>query len=69
MEQIAAPRVRPLTARSYRDAINKRIGPRLGKKKLGQLAARDVRQFLAALEAEDLGARTIHWRTRSSGPR
>src|SRR6266545_760243 len=43
IDQIAAPRVRPSTLESYRSAITKRIIPHLGRKKLGQLNARDVR--------------------------
>lgn len=52
MEQVAVPRVRPNTARSYRDLIAKYLVPKLGRKRLGQLGARDVRQFLAALAAD-----------------
>ncbi|GAB3184437.1 site-specific recombinase XerD [Micromonospora palomenae] len=58
MEQVAAPRVRPNTARSYRDLIAKYLVPRLGRKRLGQLGARDVRQFLAALAGDGVGERT-----------
>ncbi|MEU7802996.1 hypothetical protein AB0J14_35545 [Micromonospora arborensis] len=58
MEQVAAPRVRPNTARSYRDLIAKHLVPRLGRKRLGQLGARDVRQFLAALSGDGVGDRT-----------
>jgi integrase len=58
VDQVAAPRVRPSTLDSYRAAIEKRIIPRLGRKKLGQLNARDVRQFLAALAGEGVGDRT-----------
>jgi len=58
MEQVAAPRVRPNTARSYRDLIAKYLVPKLGRKRLGQLGARDVRQFLAALSADGVGERT-----------
>jgi Phage integrase, N-terminal SAM-like domain len=35
VDQVAAPRVRPNTARSYRDAITKYLIPTLGKKRLG----------------------------------
>src|SRR5438477_9258402 len=37
IEQVAAPRIRPTTARTYRDLITKYLVPKLGKKKLGTL--------------------------------
>lgn len=61
MEQIAAPRIRPTTARSYRDAIRRHLAPKLGRKRLGQLTARDVRHFVAGLNAAGVGSRTAQY--------
>ena len=47
--------------RTYRDLITKYLVPKLGKKKLGALTARDVRQFLAALDRDGVGARTAQY--------
>jgi integrase len=59
--QVMAPRVRPTTARTYRGVIAKYIVPRLGRKRLGQLNARDVRKFLADMATDGVGARTIQY--------
>lgn len=61
VEQVAAPRVRPTTARSYRDKVAKHLVPRLGRKRLAQLSVRDVRQLLSGLAADGVGARTIQY--------
>lgn len=61
VEQVAAPRVRPTTARSYRDLVAKYLVPRLGRKKLGSLTARDVRLFLAGLAKDGIGDRTAQY--------
>jgi hypothetical protein len=57
LDQAAAPRVRASTLYGYRNSVNRYLIPRLGRRKLGALTARDVRGFLAAL-AGDVGART-----------
>jgi integrase len=61
VNQVATPRVRPTTARTYRSVIAMYLEPRLGRKRLGQLTARDVRQFLAGLAADGIGARTAQY--------
>lgn len=61
LEEVAAPRVRPTTLRSYRDSISRYVVPGLGRKRLGALTARDVRQFLAALSRDGVGERTAQY--------
>lgn len=58
LEQVAAPRVRPSTLYGYRHSIDRYLVPRLGRKRLGALTARDVRQFLAGVAREGVGERT-----------
>jgi Phage integrase, N-terminal SAM-like domain len=47
LANVARPRVRPLTYRTYEMVVREHIKPALGRKRLDRLAARDVRAFLA----------------------
>ncbi len=58
LDQVAAPRVRPSTLYGYRNAVTRYLVPRLGRKRLGALTARDVRLFLAGLARDGVGERT-----------
>jgi integrase len=58
LDQVAAPRVRASTLYGYRNSSERYLIPRLGRRKLGALTARDVRGFLAVLAAEGVGNRT-----------
>lgn len=49
LPNVAKPRVRPLTYRSYEMYVREHIVPGLGRKRLDRLTARDVRAFLASL--------------------
>lgn len=59
LEQVAAPRVRASTLYGYRNSANRHLIPRLGRRKLGALTARDVRGLLAALVDGGVGGRTV----------
>jgi len=48
LPNVAKPRVRPLTYRTYEMFVREHIVPALGKKRLDRLTARDVRAFLAS---------------------
>jgi integrase len=61
LEQVAAPRVRATTLRSYRYSVDLYLVPRLGRKKVGALAVRDVRTFLAGLARDGVGERTAQY--------
>ena len=61
LDQVATPRVRPTTARTYRSLVTMYLAPRLGRKKLAQLTARDVRQFLTGLAEDGIGDRTAQY--------
>jgi hypothetical protein len=58
LDQVAAPRVRASTLYGYRNSVNRYLIPRLGRRKLGALTARDVRGFLVALAGDGVGVRT-----------
>ncbi|QSB15167.1 site-specific integrase [Natronosporangium hydrolyticum] len=61
LDQVAAPRVRASTLYGYRNSISRYLTPRLGRKKLGSLTARDVRGFLAELSRDGVGERTAQY--------
>lgn len=48
LPNVAKPRVRPLTYRTYEMFVREHIVPALGKKRLDRLTARDIRTFLAS---------------------
>lgn len=54
LEQIAAPRTRPLTLGSYRTIVDRHLVPRLGKVRLDNLAPHHVREMQRALELDGL---------------
>lgn len=57
--QVAAVRVRPSTLRSYDMNVRLHIAPRIGRKPLGRLSARDVRQMLDDMRGAGAGPRVI----------
>lgn len=59
LTQVAAVRVRPSTLRSYDMNVRLHIAPRIGRKQLGRLSARDVRLMLDGMRSADAGARVI----------
>ncbi len=58
---VAAPRVRPSTLRAYDANIRLHIKPRIGRKKLGRLTARDVRLMLDELRKDGGGTRVVQY--------
>lgn len=59
LAQVAAVRVRPSTLRSYDMNVRLHITPRIGRKQLGKLSARDVRQMLDDMRGQGAGPRVI----------
>jgi integrase len=49
---VARPRVRPLTLRSYENAVSKYIVPGIGHRRLGQLTPEHVQAWLSSLERD-----------------
>lgn len=56
-----APRVRPNTLAAYQFQADRYLVPDLGRRKLGQLSARELRLYLASLTKRGVGARTIRY--------
>jgi integrase len=59
LAQVAAVRVRPSTLRSYDLNIRLHIAPRIGRRQLGKLTARDVRGMLDDMRGDGAGARVV----------
>jgi integrase len=59
LQQVAAVRVRPRTLAGYEQNVRLHLVPRLGRRRLGALSPRDVRQLLDALRGEGLSSRTV----------
>ncbi len=55
------PHVRPSTWTAYEGNIRLHLIPRLGKKKLVRLGARDVRLMIDAMRDDGVGARTVQY--------
>ena len=67
LQNVARPRVRPLTYRSYEMYVREHIVPGLGRKRLDRLTARDVRAFLAS--RREVASRSPGRRSRPLSPR
>ena len=61
VEQVASKRVRPTTLHNYRVAIDQHLTPKLGRKKLGKLSAREVRLFLDGLLRTGVSTHTVRY--------
>lgn len=61
LSQVVVDRVRPNTFMAYRHYVERYLNPDLGKKKLGQLSAREVRLYLDSLKRNGTGVRTIRY--------
>lgn len=61
LDEIVANRVRPATLRACTYNVSKFFEPDLGATRLGQLTARDVRQYLEQLKKRGVGVRTIRY--------
>ena len=59
LAQVAAVRVRPSTLRSYGMNVRLHIVPRIGRRQLGKLTARDVRQMLDDMRGDGAGPRVV----------
>lgn len=59
LAQVASVRVRPSTLRSYDMNVRLHIVPRVGRRQLGKLSARDVRQMLDDMRGAGAGPRVI----------
>jgi integrase len=59
LAQVAAVRVRPSTLRSYDMNVRLHIAPRIGRKPLGRLSARDIRQMLDDMRGAGAGPRVV----------
>jgi integrase len=59
LSQVASVRVRPSTLRSYDMNVRLHIVPRIGRRQLGALSARDVRQMLDDMRGGGAGPRVI----------
>jgi integrase len=59
LAQVAAVRVRPSTLRSYDMNVRLHIVPRIGRRQLGKLTARDVRQMLDDMRGNGAGPRVV----------
>lgn len=55
------PHVRASTWTAYEHNVRRHIVPRLGRKRLAQLGARDIRLMVDKMRADDIGARTIQY--------
>lgn len=59
LEQVAKPRVRPKTYRTYSDLVKLHIAPAIGDIPVGKLSPQNVREFLNAKLAAGLSPRTV----------
>ena len=55
------PHVRASTWTAYEHNVRRHIVPRIGRKRLAQLGARDVRFMVDKMRADDIGLRTIQF--------
>jgi integrase len=64
LADVASARVRPLTFRSYENAVSRHIVPHLGHRRLSQLMPEHVQAWLSALERAGVsGARRVYLRS------
>lgn len=61
LTQVVNDRVRPSTLAAYQHNVDRYLEPDLGTIRLGQLKAREVRQYLDQLKRRGVGARTIRY--------
>ena len=61
LKEVAAQRVRANTLTGYRTNIERHIEPHIGRKKLGKLAARDVRLMLDGCRQSGLSERSVRY--------
>ena len=61
LDEVAAKRVRPNTLVGYRSNVVLHIAPRIGKRKLAKLSARDIRLMLDGCEAAGLSQRSTRY--------
>jgi integrase len=62
LENVAKPRVRPLTYRSYEQNVRLYLSPFIGEVKLAKLTTQQVRSMLNTLQSNpDLSSRTIQY--------
>src|SRR3954452_20006380 len=61
LSEVAAHRVRANTLTGYRTNIERHIDPHMGRKKLGKLAARDVRLMLDECRQSGLSERSVRY--------
>ena len=61
LNEVAARRVRPNTLAGYRTNIRQHLVPRIGRRKLGALSARDVRRMLDECRQSGLSERSVRY--------
>lgn len=61
LDEVAAKRVRTNTLTGYRTNVDRHIAPRIGRKKLGKLTARDVRLMLDDCRRSGLSERSVRY--------
>lgn len=61
LEQIVSVRVRPNTLAAYRYNVDRYLVPDLGRKRLVQMSARELRLYFESLKRRGIGARTVKY--------
>ncbi|BCJ30535.1 tyrosine-type recombinase/integrase [Actinocatenispora sera] len=61
LTEVVSKRVRPNTLETYRIMVEQYLLPGIGRRKLGKLNVREVRQFLDGLAKRGTGARTVQY--------